>query len=1004
VIGNVLKPDEIFQIEERVDQTSFLMGNSQRIHTRTETSVHETTSYHTVKTRIIFIYKSVVDVTVGCDIHQVFLSSVKMTSEQGEVKDQGVLGGAGEKLDPSRLLRFEDPCFDPAFYINTRFPNGMSSKRWLVSVVYFFSPFPWLLSAEESFLSGGVSSTSDDSEGSSLLDLHIESLKIEIQQVDSCILDAVRRQSASGQNARQQLHAAHATIRKAMSQVEEMKVKAAEHEQMVEKVCKDIRQLDNAKKNLTTAITGLRRLGMLIDAVNQLQIAAEKRNFKEAGSLLGAVKQLLSHFVPSYSHIAKIAELKGRINALEQSLRLASLREFELLGEDAPPQHVVQVLKDCCTVTGAIGTSARDELVDIICRREMNMYTQIFGTVGETAKLERTVNRYKWFIRRLDSRSIIWSIFPEDWRVTQLLALTYCSITKSELAQILAEADAESLSRDVDGLLKAIEATHVFEAEMTRRFFVEQSSEEHDDLDDEFFGQESCGDDSLSASDLIRKKYKNVSTRDVKEEEKRALLEGAAEAAVKHATFKNSISPVFEPYMFIYIDDVTRSLSHRLETSIVSEKWIAMSDDQQILKSSDALTSMIREELKHCSTKISRGSTLLELGKVFKKLYQSYASALMSKLPKTSSGKTSGIAQVGSTAWHIKMTAEDIGVIVLLISTSDHCIKMIGQLESAIEKRLQDSFQGKVDIGDAEDAFNDVITQSLSVLLLGVETKLDIPLAILMRKNWQAFDMTGDQSDFTIEACAILKDLGRRIRPPALSMNYFTYFCDKLIRSFAPRIFDALFKCGPISQAGGQQLRLDLEAYRAAFITLAKEGSSLLSTRSPGHETPANESLQNITRDKTWAETFASDVTSAFRTSESVLKVVSSPLGSVADTLLELMPGASSTDLQHILELMGIKKADMTQVIDVFCTKKDEIGHSNNRISKPLPAPTFSHGLAINNPAAHSFALPPGAAAKASAAAQDMASHISRIRSSANAQAAKFSAAMKRDSGNARSN
>jgi hypothetical protein len=47
---------------------------------------------------------------------------------------------------------------------------------------------------------------------------------------------------------------------------------------------------------------------------------------------------------------------------------------------------------------------ARDELIDSVCRRETGVYTQIFGTIGETARLERTVNRYKWLLKRLEAR------------------------------------------------------------------------------------------------------------------------------------------------------------------------------------------------------------------------------------------------------------------------------------------------------------------------------------------------------------------------------------------------------------------------------------------------------------------------------------------------------------------------------------------------------------------------------------------------------------------------
>jgi hypothetical protein len=80
---------------------------------------------------------------------------------------------------------------------------------------------------------------------------------------------------------------------------------------------------------------------------------------------------------------------------------------------------------------------ARDELIDAVCKREMGVYTQIFATIGDTAKLERTVNRYKWLLKRLEARKEIWAIFPPGWHVPQLLCIMFCNITKTMLAEIL---------------------------------------------------------------------------------------------------------------------------------------------------------------------------------------------------------------------------------------------------------------------------------------------------------------------------------------------------------------------------------------------------------------------------------------------------------------------------------------------------------------------------------------------------------------------------------------
>ena len=811
-------------------------------------------------------------------------------------------------------------------------------------------------------------------------------------------MEAVRRQSLSGSKAREELQSAQAVIQTMVAEVVEIEKKARYSQQMVDDMCRDIRKLDTAKKNLTHTITALRRLSMLIDAVEQLQESAEKHKYKESSQLLGAVQQISAHFT-KYNHIPRVAELKGRIYALEKSLRTAALREFELIGEDIPSSRVLERLKDCCLVMAALGTSAQNELMDTLCRREMGMYTQIFGTIGETAKLERTVNRYKWFIRRLDGRKDIWNIFPEDWRITQLLAATFCSITKSELAEIL-DTKSPHLRNDVDGFLKAVEATLVFEQEMSRRFHVDDAvseedepGEEDEDRDNAFlYHQSHSKHKSNTTADEIRKKY----LKERKDsEEKRARQADAAAAAVSRATFKNAISPVFLPYMYIYTEDAENILRSKMQESIQAETWTAMSVDQNILKSSDLLTSSVREEMQHCASKVSKGQGLHSLSNIFGKTYEAYASALLNKIPKTSAGSTIGTPVLGVTSWHVKLGPRDIELICLIISTSEHCISMLGQLERALESRLDADFKGRVDMSGAEDAFNSLITQSLSSLLLGVETHLEIPLATLMRKSWHAVDVTGDQSEYMRDMCSIFRDVGSKIKPPHLSAMHFSFFCDKLIRSFCPRLLDAIFRCGSISQAGGQQLRLDIEALRSSLFDLGKQGDTLLGSSSPRRmaqpESPLSDESPSENM-KSWSQTFSEDVAALLGRIEVVLKVVTSPPDAIVDTFMELLPSGNSKDLHQIIELMGLKRSDSAAILEEFKHKGGLLVPMSDSYKDSSNSSGLSPGKAIFSTGnrSSSFILPPGAAAKASAAAQDMAS---RLRLNANVQAARLSAA-----------
>ena len=754
----------------------------------------------------------------------------------------------------------------------------------------------------------------------------IGSLQTQIRHVDGEILEAVRRQSTSGSRARQELRSSQASICEMLHQVSQIRSKAAETETMVQEICRDIKKLDFAKKHLTSTVTALRRLGMLITAVDQLQLAAERREFGDAAHLLGAVQQLAAHF-KEYSHIPRIAEMRGRVAALEQSLRGASLREFELVGEDPPSAVLLNRLKECCAVTAAVGPGARDELVDSICRREMSIYSQIFSTTGETAKLERCMNRYKWLLRRLEARREVFTIVPVEWRLPQLLCLSFCSVTKTQLAEILDERAVE-VPHQVANLLKAVEATHIFEAELARRYEVQplgstssssaaadggnENGDRSDELDDEeatnngAFSPEN-GNSSTAASD-VKRKYERE--RAARERENSSLAspppasretrqQHAAAEAVARASFRGAISQVFVPYLRVYTDNVQRELLLNVDEMMKKETWQALATDQHILKSSNELTDAVRGEMRECLMRVSRGQTLLDLSQVFAHVYRAYAARLVARLPKSASGGTTGSAVLGVQDWQIKLADEDVPVVALILTTAEHSIEMVRQLERALQGKLEPpSLAEKVDFSEEEDAFRSVVTQCLSVLVLGTEARLELSLAALMRHNWGGVEIAGDQSEYVGAMRAVLADIGSRVGP-SLPPNHFRFFCDRLLRSLAPRMKEAIFRCRVISVAGCQQLRLDVEALKGSLIGVAKAGQAM-------HDSPL------------WITVFTSDVNTQLAPVESVLKVVSSPPEALLDTFMELLPDAGASEFQKIADLKGLKRSELTAVLEEY--------------------------------------------------------------------------------------
>ncbi|KAI9989158.1 hypothetical protein PInf_019297 [Phytophthora infestans] len=57
----------------------------------------------------------------------------------------------------------------------------------------------------------------------------------------------------------------------AFHKIHDIRGKAEQSEVMVQEICRDIKQLDYAKRHLQTTLTALKRLHMLVNAVDQLE-------------------------------------------------------------------------------------------------------------------------------------------------------------------------------------------------------------------------------------------------------------------------------------------------------------------------------------------------------------------------------------------------------------------------------------------------------------------------------------------------------------------------------------------------------------------------------------------------------------------------------------------------------------------------------------------------------------------------------------------------------------
>ncbi|RLN23300.1 vacuolar protein sorting-associated protein 53 A [Panicum miliaceum] len=726
----------------------------------------------------------------------------------------------------------------------------------------------------------------------------MQKIQGEIRRVDASILAAVRQQSNSGTKAKEELAAATNAVQELMHKIHEIKTKAEQSETMVQEICRDIKKLDCAKRHITTTITALHRLTMLVSAVEQLQVMASKRQYKEAAAQLEAVNQLCSHF-EAYRDVPKITELREKFKNIKKILKSHVFSDFSSLGtgKETEDPMLLQQLSDACLVVDALEPSVREELVKNFCSKELTSYRQIFEG-AELAKLDKTERRYAWIKRRLRSNEDTWKIFPPSWHVDYLLCIQFCKITRAQLVDILNNLKEKP---DVATLLLAFQRTIEFEEELAEKFSGGTGTARNKESasDDE----EEGGEHNKIVSD-IRKKYgkklaaPNHEAEQDKDKQKDLSVPGAG------FNFHGIISSCFEPYMTVYIELEEKSLVDQLEKLVQEERWETEEGSQtNILSSSMQVFLVIRKSLKRCSA-LTKNQTLFNLFQVFQRILKVYAAKLYARLPK---GGTGIVAAATGTDGQIRTSDRDERMICYIVNTAEYCHQTSGELAENVAKMINPQFADKVDMYEVQDEFSAVITKALMTLVHGLETKFDAEMVAMTRVPWATLESVGDQSEYVNGISSILSS-SIPVLGSLLSPTYFQYFLDKLAASLGPRFYLNIYKCKHISETGAQQMLLDTQAVKTIILDIPALG-----------------------KQSTGAASYSKFVSREMSKAEALLKVILSPVDSVANTYRALLPEGTPLEFQRILDLKGLKKADQQAILEDF-----------NKHA-PAPAPVIKH-------------------------------------------------------------
>ncbi len=798
----------------------------------------------------------------------------------------------------------DQPDFDPIAYLNEQFPDEASLSR---------------------------------------ADTFLANLDADIAKTNKEISDIIHTQATTSQRAHAEVKEAKQSVKQLYVKVKDIKSKAEESEAMVEEICKDIKQLDNAKTNLQTTITTLKRLHMLVTAVDQLEYMAERRQYREAGNLLHAVNELHEYFA-DYNRVPKIAELRASVDETKNALTDRVLEDFKyirvLASDDRPGDedeedrphspvpglHSITQLSDACVVVDALAPEIKEKIIQQFCDIQLNVYDAIFREGGGEDSLDTIERRYSWWNRMVRNyQEKYGDVFPRNWRVHHRMAVDFSNRTKVMIINILTRIDPPE-SADVTMLCKGLTKTLAFERDAAATFEVDAARRavmgayNVSDVSEMVMDDEGNMVDPNSSAG-IKLKYKRLDEQAEREkhvatmEREEAERAAAGEDKDSLPTFRGLISQCFDAYMIAYVKQERKNMDNML-AAVVKEEG---RPGEAVLSSSVNLFGYIKQSVKRCSG-YSTGQTMYQVQKEYQEVLSQYSNVMIGKLPKPHSGSGTGASyRFGDGNAVLTMAC-------LVINTAEYCSETVPQLGDMVREKIDDAFAEHVNFDAVEDCYYDAINVAVRVLSTGLEARLMTHLNSMAKMPWESWSDVGDQSPYVASIHQVCVDVIPQLRR-LLSETYFRSFCDSFITTFLPNFTKSLFKCHRVSELGAQQLLLDAQSMKAIMMELRTLGVD-----EDDGQAAATTGLSKRT------DAYSKVVMKEMGKAEGILKLVGTPTFRLAESISLLFPGATDQDLKGIMELKGIKKSEHQGIIDQYTSGEDYV--------PPAPTATPASGPA----------------------------------------------------------
>ncbi|XP_009875400.1 PREDICTED: vacuolar protein sorting-associated protein 53 homolog, partial [Apaloderma vittatum] len=730
------------------------------------------------------------------------------------------------------------------------------------------------------------------------IDEVVNKIRLKIRRLDDNIRTVVRGQTNVGQDGRQALEEAQKAIQQLFGKIKDIKDKAEKSEQMVKEITRDIKQLDHAKRHLTTSITTLNHLHMLAGGVDSLEAMTRRRQYGEVANLLQGVVNVLEHF-NKYMGIPQIRQLSERVKAAQNELGQQILADFE---EAFPSQGTKRpggpsnVLRDACLVANVLDPRIKQEIIKKFIKQHLSEYLVLFQENQDVAWLDKIDRRYAWIKRQLvDYEEKYGRMFPPEWCMTERIAVEFCHVTRTELAKIMRTRAKEI---EVKLLLFAIQRTTNFEGLLAKRFSGCTLAD----------GTVKKPEVPLPSTNPFLEDESGTETDEIVIE--KSDTDKPKKPKVPDNPFHGIVSKCFEPHLYVYIESQDKNLGELIDRFVADFKAQGpprpnVDEGGAVLPSCADLFVYYKKCMVQCS-QLSTGEPMIALTTIFQKYLREYAWKILSgNLPKTTSSSggltITSLLKEKEGSEVAKFTLEELCLICSILSTAEYCLATTQQLEEKLKEKVDASLVERINLTGEMDTFSIVISNSIQLLVQDLDAACDPALTAMSKMQWQNVEHVGDQSPYVTSVILHIKQNVPIIRDNlASTRKYFTQFCIKFANSFIPKFINHLFKCKPISMVGAEQLLLDTHSLKMVLLDLPSIGSQVV------RKAPAS---------------YTKIVVKGMTRAEMILKVVMAPHEPsvvFVDNYIKLLSDCTTDTFQKILDMKGLKRSEQSSMLELF--------------------------------------------------------------------------------------